>query len=145
MLAKNPRTVPASNFMSTLAANVGNLGLTDSQFRELFRNTQAIVIYDDCERIEKELKEKLSLNNLNRIFAGKEIILKNVCANGTTMGLVMGQCIRFENHPGFGVTLVITELERRYTLLPDSISKLSDKIEGFTSKDKLDRYRIELV
>ncbi|HBI34225.1 MAG TPA: hypothetical protein DEA43_04780 [Candidatus Moranbacteria bacterium] len=145
MAKKDQRTVPASNFMGTLAASVGNLDLTDPQFRELFRNTQSIVVYDDCERIEKELQTKLSLDNLNHIFAGKEVVLRKVFENGTMMALIMGKCIEFKNHTGDGVALIITELKHHYPLIPDSISSLNDKIEGFSSKDKTDRYRVELV
>ncbi|MDD5463928.1 MAG: hypothetical protein PHP62_02175 [Candidatus Moranbacteria bacterium] len=145
MAKRNQRTVPASNFMGTLAANVGNLDFTAAQFRELFRNTQSIVVYDDCERIEKELQAKLSLDNLNRIFAGKEVVLRRVFENGTMMALIVGKCIEFKNHLDCGVFLVITELKNCYHLIPDSISKMGDKVEGFSSKDKTDRYRVELV
>ncbi|MDD5396439.1 MAG: hypothetical protein PHW24_00070 [Candidatus Moranbacteria bacterium] len=145
MRKEQSRTVPASNFMGTLASNVGNLDLTDAQFRVLFRNTQPIVAYADCERIEKELREKLSLENLNRIFAGKEVMLKAVFAGGTTMGLIRGACKGFKNCADGGVILVITEEDRQYPFTPDSISRSGDKVEGFISRDALDRYRIELV
>jgi len=39
-------TVPAKNFMATIAANVCNEKLTDKQFREFIRNTLSIVEYD---------------------------------------------------------------------------------------------------
>lgn len=39
------RTVPAENFMATIAANVDNKKITDDQFREFIRNTLPIVKY----------------------------------------------------------------------------------------------------
>lgn len=144
MSKKNARTVPAAHFVGTLAANVNNLDLTDAGFRELFRNTQPIVLYNDCERIEKESREELSLDNLNRIFAGKLVMLTRTCTN-STLGLVRGMCIEFKEHADGGATLVITESKLHYQLIPDSISRFGDKIEGRTSKGALDRYRVELI
>jgi len=43
------RTIPASNFVATLAANVENAKLTDAEFRQLVRNTLSIVQYDGCD------------------------------------------------------------------------------------------------
>jgi len=40
------RTVPAENFMSTIAANVDNENVSDEQFREFIRNTLPIVQYE---------------------------------------------------------------------------------------------------
>jgi len=40
----NP-TVPAENFMATIAANVENKKVTDAEFREFIRNTLPIVKY----------------------------------------------------------------------------------------------------
>ena len=40
-----PQMIPANYFCKQLAANVDNKGLTDSQFREMIRNTLPIV---DC-------------------------------------------------------------------------------------------------
>jgi hypothetical protein len=39
------RTLPASNFVGTLAANVDNPNMSDSEFRALFSNTLPIVDY----------------------------------------------------------------------------------------------------
>ena len=48
-MAKEPevleRTVPADNFVATLAGNVDNEKLSDARFREFVRNTLPIVIY----------------------------------------------------------------------------------------------------
>jgi len=43
---KNKRTVPASNFVDTVLANVDNEKLSDKKFRQFIRNTLPIVIYD---------------------------------------------------------------------------------------------------
>ncbi len=40
------RTVPASNFVGTLAANVDNGKLSDAEFRQMVRNTLPVVQYD---------------------------------------------------------------------------------------------------
>jgi len=40
------RTVPAENFMATIAANVDNEKVSDEQFREFIRNTLPIVQYE---------------------------------------------------------------------------------------------------
>lgn len=44
------RTVPATNFVSTLAANVDNRKLSDAEFREFVRRTLPIVIYKGCDK-----------------------------------------------------------------------------------------------
>ena len=41
----NNRTVPASSFVGTLAVNVDNQNISNSEFRELVRNTLPIIIY----------------------------------------------------------------------------------------------------
>lgn len=43
--ADEGRTVPAINFMATIAANVDNKKLNDKEFRQFIRNTLPIVIY----------------------------------------------------------------------------------------------------
>jgi len=48
------RTVPADNFMGTIAANVDNEKLSDADFRELIRNTLPIVIYTGADKSEEE-------------------------------------------------------------------------------------------
>jgi hypothetical protein len=40
------RTVPAANFVGTVAANVDNTMLSDREFRDFVRKTLPIVIYD---------------------------------------------------------------------------------------------------
>jgi len=45
-MPQDKRTVPASNFVGTLAANVDNQKLSDAEFREFVRNTLPIVRYD---------------------------------------------------------------------------------------------------
>ena len=49
------RTVPAENFMATIAANVDNSNITDEQFREFIRNTLPIIQYphDGDEEADK--------------------------------------------------------------------------------------------
>jgi len=47
---KPERTVPASNFVGTMAANVDNLRVSDKEFRAIFKRTLPIVIYDGCEK-----------------------------------------------------------------------------------------------
>jgi len=39
-------TVPASNFVGTMAINVDNEGISDAEFRAMFRRTLPIVQYD---------------------------------------------------------------------------------------------------
>ena len=46
---KIKRTVPASNFMATVAVNVDNEKLSDKEFREFIRNTLPIVQYDNAD------------------------------------------------------------------------------------------------
>jgi hypothetical protein len=48
-LSKDKRTVPASNFMGTVAANIDNPELSDAEFRQFVRNTLPIVIYDGAD------------------------------------------------------------------------------------------------
>jgi len=48
------RTVPADNFMGTIAANVDNAKLTDAQFREFIRNTLPIVQYTGADKSEED-------------------------------------------------------------------------------------------
>jgi len=43
---KEKRTVPAANFMATIAANVDNDKMSDREFRQFIRNTLPIVQYD---------------------------------------------------------------------------------------------------
>lgn len=43
------RTVPASNFMATVAANVDNLKMTDAAFRQFIRNSLPVVEYEGCD------------------------------------------------------------------------------------------------
>jgi len=45
---KEKRTVPASSFVGTLAANVDNK-MSDADFRQFVRNTLPIVQYDGCD------------------------------------------------------------------------------------------------
>lgn len=45
MKTKEERTIPAENFMATIAANVDNENIDDKTFREFIRNTLPIVIY----------------------------------------------------------------------------------------------------
>ena len=40
------RTVPAANFVGTLAENVDNDRLSDKEFRQFVRNSLPVVIYD---------------------------------------------------------------------------------------------------
>lgn len=47
---ESKRTVAAGNFVATLAVNVDNEHMTDTQFRELVRNTLPIVSYDGAEK-----------------------------------------------------------------------------------------------
>ena len=54
MIIPEERTVPASSFVGTISANVDNIKLTDEKFRQFVRNTLPIVIYDGCEKEEKE-------------------------------------------------------------------------------------------
>ena len=49
------RTVPASNFMATVAANVDNAKMSDANFRQFIRNSLPIVIYDGCDKTEKRV------------------------------------------------------------------------------------------
>lgn len=42
--AKEKKTIPAENFLQTVAANVDNSNLTDAAFRQLCRNSLPIVI-----------------------------------------------------------------------------------------------------
>lgn len=44
-MANEARTVPADNFVATIAANVDNTKLDDAAFREFIRNTLPIVQY----------------------------------------------------------------------------------------------------
>lgn len=44
-MSKDKRTVPAENFMATIAANVDNKRITDEQFRDFIRNSLPIVEY----------------------------------------------------------------------------------------------------
>lgn len=47
---RKERTVPASNFMGTIAANVDSRKLSDKAFRDFIRNSLPVVIYDGCEK-----------------------------------------------------------------------------------------------
>jgi hypothetical protein len=44
------RTVPASNFVGTMVANVDNEKMSDADFRQFVRNTLPIVVYDYGDR-----------------------------------------------------------------------------------------------
>lgn len=44
------RTVPAANFMATIAANVDNEKVSAEDFREFIRDTLPIVIYDNADK-----------------------------------------------------------------------------------------------
>lgn len=44
-MGDSPRSVPATNFMATIAANVDNPKISDEEFREFIRNTLPIVRY----------------------------------------------------------------------------------------------------
>jgi len=46
--------VPAENFMATIAANVDNKKISDSDFREFIRNTLPIVEYPRKEEKDGE-------------------------------------------------------------------------------------------
>lgn len=50
---KPTRTVPASNFVGTVANNVDNDELSDKEFRQFIRNTLPIVIFDGCEKYDE--------------------------------------------------------------------------------------------
>ena len=52
------RTIPASNFVGTIAVNVNNEKLSDADFRKFIRNTLSIVVYDRCEEIEKTRRSR---------------------------------------------------------------------------------------
>lgn len=56
-MPKPERTVPASNFVGTVSANVDNANLSDKEFRDFVRRTLPIVIYDDCERADEKAEK----------------------------------------------------------------------------------------
>jgi len=62
------RTVPASNFMATIAANVDNEILNAEQFRMFIRNSLPIVIYEGSD--EDPAKDE----KIDSIKTGKIII-----------------------------------------------------------------------
>lgn len=47
--AELKRTVPAGNFMATIAANVDNDKVSDADFREFIRNTLPIVQFEGAK------------------------------------------------------------------------------------------------
>lgn len=47
------RTVPASNFCTTMEANVDNAELSDADFRQFIRNTLPIVQYETVAELRK--------------------------------------------------------------------------------------------
>ncbi|HOX29881.1 MAG TPA: hypothetical protein P5080_02830 [Candidatus Paceibacterota bacterium] len=47
---KQKRTILASNFVATIAANVDNPDLPDAEFRQFIKSTLPIVIYDGCNK-----------------------------------------------------------------------------------------------
>lgn len=49
------RTVPASNFMATVAANVDNMAMSDKDFRQFIRNSLPIVIYEGSDNATKSI------------------------------------------------------------------------------------------
>ena len=52
---KVERTVPADNFMGTIAANVDNQQMSDREFRAFIRRTLPIVRYCGAEETKKEV------------------------------------------------------------------------------------------
>lgn len=46
-------TIPAENFVQTLAVNVDNAGLSDADFRQMVRNTMPTVVFNRTERIKE--------------------------------------------------------------------------------------------
>lgn len=53
------RTVAASNFVGTMAANVNNDKMNDKEFREFVRRTLPIVRYDPGRFVEEYEKGEL--------------------------------------------------------------------------------------
>ena len=53
-ITKKERTVPASSFVATIAANVDNDELSDDDFRQIVRDVLPVVIYDGCEEEQSE-------------------------------------------------------------------------------------------
>ena len=58
----NKRTVPAENFLATVAINVDNDRLTDAQFRQFIRNSLPIVIY---QRQDEHVEENRTFYRQN--------------------------------------------------------------------------------
>jgi hypothetical protein len=50
--------IPATNFMATIAANVDNNKLSDTEFREFIRNTLPIVEFDMPQHLRDKLKQR---------------------------------------------------------------------------------------
>ena len=137
-MKKTKRTVTASNFMGTMARNVGNLDMTDAEFREVFRNTVPIVAFDHCERIEKEMQDKLSAKNLNEMFAEKEV---RVMQNG--LEILCCVCKFISNGSGDIIEIGLYN-GSILSFIPDSISTNNEKVEGKIPPTNF-RLRIELV
>jgi hypothetical protein len=66
----NSRTVHASNFVGTIAANANSDKLTDAEFRAFIRNSLPIVVYDSGMLEEFDTKHSdgtpLSRKNFNK-------------------------------------------------------------------------------
>lgn len=122
------RVVPPGNFVGTIAVYVGNLDLSDADFRQLVRNCLPIVNYDDCERIESELREKLTAFNLSRTFKGKRI---KIDRKGE---VVRGTCEAVAKD-GNGVIEFMLDHNYSVKLIPDSISENGEKIQGNLFED----------
>ncbi len=109
-------TIPASNFVATLAKNVENSTLTDTQFRQLVRNTLPIVIIDTPKKNEEYVEITFSVEDLNRIFSQKMISIAidnvNIETNLCKIICVDEDIMHIELSTG-----------KVFTLIPESISR----------------------
>ena len=79
------RTVPAENFMATIAANVDNEKLSDDHFREFIRNTLPIVQYINADT---ETSEKNTPIKSEKDVANGEFICFNTATKQDVSGIV---------------------------------------------------------
>ncbi|MEI8344017.1 MAG: hypothetical protein WCF93_03655 [Candidatus Moraniibacteriota bacterium] len=109
-------TIPASNFLATLAKNVENSALTDAQFRQLVQNTLPIVIIDTPKKNEECIEITFSVEDLNRIFSQKMISIAidndNIETNLCKIIYVDEDIMHIELKTG-----------KVFTLIPESISR----------------------